>query len=58
MGAAGKGKHIGNLVALQPGESVRALLPVRDLEEEGKLHLLRHPQGHGEEDGAEGFLAT
>jgi len=36
VGPAGKGKHIGNLVALQPGESARALLPVRDLEEEGK----------------------
>ncbi|HMK29385.1 MAG TPA: DNA gyrase subunit A, partial [Terriglobales bacterium] len=36
VGAAGKGKHIGNLVALQPGENVRAFLPVRNLEEEGK----------------------
>ena len=36
VGAAGKGKHIGNLVALQPGESVRTIVPVRDLEEEGK----------------------
>src|SRR5215510_15121581 len=26
VGAAGKGKHIGNLVALQPGETVRTLL--------------------------------
>ena len=36
VGAAGKGKHIGNLVALQPGENVRAILNVRDLEEENK----------------------
>jgi DNA gyrase subunit A len=36
VGAAGKGKHIGNLVALQPGESVRTMLAVRNLEEEGK----------------------
>ncbi|MDP9262846.1 MAG: DNA gyrase subunit A [Acidobacteriota bacterium] len=36
VSAAGKGKAINSLVALQPGESVRALLPVRDLEEEGK----------------------
>jgi DNA gyrase subunit A len=36
VGAAGKGKHIGNLVALQPGESVRAMLAVRDLEEENR----------------------
>jgi DNA gyrase subunit A len=34
VGAAGKGKHIGNLVALQPGETVRTLLEVRNLEEE------------------------
>ncbi len=36
VAAAGRGKHLGNLVALQPGEAVRALLPVRDLEEEDK----------------------
>ena len=36
IAAAGKGKHIGNLVALQPGESVRAILPVKSLEEESK----------------------
>jgi DNA gyrase subunit A len=36
VAAAGKGKHVGNLVSLQPGETVRALMPVRDLEEEGK----------------------
>jgi DNA gyrase subunit A len=36
LGAAGKGKAIASLVALQPGESVRTLMPVRDLEEEGK----------------------
>jgi len=36
VAAAGKGKHVGNLVALQPGETVRTLLVVRDLEEAGK----------------------
>jgi DNA gyrase subunit A len=36
VGAAGKGKHVGNLIALQPGEQVRAFLDVRDLEEENK----------------------
>src|SRR5579864_6779926 len=36
IGPAGKGKHIGNLVALQPGEAVRALLPVRNLEEQDR----------------------
>ncbi len=33
VSAAGKGKHIGNLVGLQPGETVRTMLAVRDLEE-------------------------
>lgn len=37
VGPAGKGKHIGNLLSLQPGESVCAILNVRDLEEEGKF---------------------
>jgi DNA gyrase subunit A len=36
VGAAGKGKSIQSLLNLQPGENVRAILPVRDLEEEGK----------------------
>src|SRR3989475_9862199 len=36
VGAAGKGKHVGNLVGLQPGETVRTMLAVRDLEEEHK----------------------
>ncbi len=36
VGAAGKGKHIGNLVSLQPGESVRTMLAVRNLEEENR----------------------
>ena len=37
VGAAGKGKHIGNLVALQPGETVKALLEVRNLEDENNF---------------------
>ena len=36
VGPAGKGKAIANLVALQPGETVRSILNVRDLEEEGR----------------------
>ncbi len=36
LSAAGKGKAIANLVALQPGESVRAWLTIRDLEEESR----------------------
>jgi DNA gyrase subunit A len=36
VGAAGKGKAIANLLSLQPGENVRTILPVRNLEEDGK----------------------
>ena len=36
VGAAGKGKHVGNLVGLQPGETVRTMLAVRNLEVDGK----------------------
>jgi DNA gyrase subunit A len=36
VSAAGKGRHLGNLVGMQPGETVRTMLAVRNLEEEGK----------------------
>jgi DNA gyrase subunit A len=36
VSAAGRGKHIGNLIGLQPGETVRTMLAVRNLEEEHK----------------------
>ncbi len=36
ISAAGKGKHVGNLVGLQPGETVRTMLAVRNLEETGR----------------------
>ena len=36
VSAAGKGKSMQSLLNLQAGENVRAILPVRDLEEEGK----------------------
>jgi len=45
VGAAGKGKSIQSLLSLQPGESVRAILPVRDLEEEGKFIFFATRQG-------------
>jgi len=45
VGAAGKGKHIGNLVALQPGETMRALLRVRDLEAEDRYVFFVTRQG-------------
>ena len=37
MGAAGKGKSMQSLLNLQPGENVRTILAIRDLEEEGKF---------------------
>ncbi len=37
VSAAGKGKSMQSLLDLQPGENVRAILPVKDLEEEGKF---------------------
>ncbi len=37
VSAAGKGKSMQSLLNLQQGESVRTILPVRDLEEEGKF---------------------
>ena len=36
VSAAGKGKHIGNLVGLQPGEALKTIAAVRNLEEENK----------------------
>ncbi|WP_158750952.1 DNA gyrase subunit A [Acidobacterium sp. S8] len=37
VGAAGKGKSMQSLLNLQPGETVRNILPVRNLEEDGKF---------------------
>ncbi len=37
VGAAGKGKSMQSLLNLQPGEHVRTILAIRDLEEEGKF---------------------
>jgi DNA gyrase subunit A len=37
VGAAGKGKSMQSLLSLQPGENVRTILGVRDLEEENKF---------------------
>src|SRR5579871_2263367 len=36
VSAAGKGKHIGNLVGLQPGETLKTVVAVRNLEEENR----------------------
>jgi DNA gyrase subunit A len=45
VGAAGKGKSMQSLLDLQPGENVRAILPVRDLQEEGKFIFFATQQG-------------
>ena len=45
IGAAGKGKAIASLLNLQPGETVRNILPVRNLEEEGKFIFFATQKG-------------
>jgi DNA gyrase subunit A len=45
IGAAGKGKAMASLVALQPGEKVVTILPVKDLEEDGKYVLFATRNG-------------
>ena len=46
ISAAGKGKHVGNLVGLQPGETVRTMLAVRNLEEAGRYILFATRNGY------------
>ncbi len=45
VGAAGKGKAIASLLNLMPGETVRNILPVRNLEEEGKFIFFATQKG-------------
>jgi DNA gyrase subunit A len=45
VGAAGKGKSMQSLLDLQAGEKVCAILPVRDLEEEGKFIFFSTQKG-------------
>src|SRR5437660_420785 len=45
VGAAGKGKAMASLVALQPGEKVVTILPVRDLNENDKYILFATRNG-------------
>jgi len=45
ISAAGKGKAMASLIALQPGEKVVTILPVRDLNEEGKYILFATRNG-------------
>jgi len=45
VSAAGKGKSMASLLSLQPGEKVVTILPVRNLEEEGKFILFATRNG-------------
>jgi DNA gyrase subunit A len=45
VGAAGKGKSMASLLNLQPGETVRTILPVKDLEDETKFIFFATRQG-------------
>ncbi len=51
-----RGKPIVNLLPLEEGEKINAVLPVKEFGED-KYHLLRHLQRHREEDPADRFLA-
>jgi DNA gyrase subunit A len=45
VGAAGKGKSMQSLLNLQPGENVRAIMAIRDLEEENRYIFFATRQG-------------
>ncbi len=49
VSAAGKGKHIGNLVGLQPGETVKTMRRGPQSRRREQVRLLRHAQRHGQE---------
>src|SRR6201997_3104063 len=55
VSAAGKGKHIGNLVGLQPGETVKTLVAVRNLEEENKYVFFATRNGLVKKSGLREF---
>ena len=57
VGAAGKGKHIGNLVGLQAGETMRTMVAVRNLEEAGRFIFFATRNGTVKKDRAERFFA-
>src|SRR5208283_4859649 len=56
VSAAGKGKHIGNLIGLQPGETVRTMLAVRNLEEENKYIFFATRKGLVKKSGLREFM--
>ena len=45
VGAAGKGKHMASMLALQPGEKIVSYLAVKDLKEEGKYVFFATREG-------------
>ena len=55
IAAAGKGKHVGNLVGLQAGETVRTMLAVRDLEEENRYVFFATHNGTVKKTGVKDF---
>jgi len=56
LSAAGKGKHIGNLVGLPPGETVKTMLAVRNLEEENKFIFFATRNGLVKKSGVREFM--
>ena len=54
--AATRGKAINNLVRFQEGETLKAIVPARNLEEDGPLRFPRHQKRHGEKNRARGIL--
>src|SRR5450432_1475930 len=55
VSAAGKGKHVGSLIGLQPGETVRTMLAVRKLEEENKYIFFATRNGLVKKSGLNEF---
>jgi DNA gyrase subunit A len=56
VSAAGKGKHIGNLVGLQPGETVKTMVAVRNLEEENEYVFFATRNGLVKKSGLREFM--
>ena len=56
--AATRGKAINSLVRFQEGEKLMAVVPTRNLEEDGPLRFPRHEKWHGEKDRARGLFQS
>jgi DNA gyrase subunit A len=55
VGAAGKGKHVGNLVGLSAGETVRTMVAVRNLEESSRYIFFATRNGTVKKTGLKDF---